>query len=768
MDENLKLEKEILEEKRKKITSELLEKRKNYEIIENKLKLLTKESKGSYNEEKETTEKIYSVLKKDIKNYEEALKVPYFGRVDFRELRGEDESIYIGKQSVSSTLDGEEIIVDWRTPVADLYYSGTGGYAYYKAPSGIVEGNLSVKRKFLFKEEELEEIFDEGINEIMLKTSDEGNDLVDEFLKINLEESRGKKLKEVVATIQKEQNEIIRWPKNLPIIVQGSAGSGKTTIALHRLAYLIYRYSETVKGKDILVLAPNKLFLDYISDILPNLGVDEVKQTTFQDLVLKYLKIKSKVKGKDEKLKELIELEDAQRCKFITNASKIKGTLTFKTIIDRYIALLEGDAVDITDITIEDYILFNKREIMRLYLKDLKSYPINKRKDEIKRYLNLKLKEKIEILCIQIDLEWDIKIKEIKRELEDGDERRKKLIEIYSKRDEIKNNIKNNAKKEMNEYFKNWRGITSKDIYVNLFKNEEFFQIASLNKIPSELSEFMKNEIIENYSKGIIDEDDLAPLLYINMLLEGVEEKEKFIHIVVDEAQDYNPFQIYLINKLTKGNSLTLVGDIAQGIYYYKGIKNWSDIVEKVFEGKATFMQLTQSYRSTVEIIDFANTALEAQNLDLKRAKPVLRHGEIPEIIKCNSDKDVVSKIDNIVSNIIQKGKSSIAIITKGADEGRILEKIIKKHSKLKVSLIKGNEKDHDNNIIIIPSYFTKGLEFDATIIYNPSSNNYKETLLDERLLYVALTRALHYEYIIEIDDLTEMIKNNTSIAKPN
>lgn len=244
---------------------------------------------------------------------------------------------------------------------------------------------------------------------------------------------------------------------------------------------------------------------------------------------------------------------------------------------------------------IGNYVLFNKREIMRLYLKDLKNYPINKRKDEIKRYLGLKLKERIGVLCLQVDLEWDIRIKEIKNKQEDCEDRRKQLIKIYSERDEIKSNIKNNSKKEMNDYFKSWRGITSKDIYVDLFKNEEFFELATLNKIPKELSEFMKEEIISNYNRGIIDEDDLAPLLYINILLEGVEEKEKYSHIVVDEAQDYNPFQIYLVNRLTKGNSLTLVGDIAQGIYYYKGIKNWSDIVEKVLKEKRHICNLLKA-----------------------------------------------------------------------------------------------------------------------------------------------------------------------------
>ena len=758
MSELLDEERIVLTEKKEMIIKELEEKKKTEENALNKLKALTKEAKGAYSEEKETAEKIYSVLRKEIENYEEALNSPYFGRVDFREYKGKEESLYIGKQGVSSSTDGEEIVVDWRAPVSDLYYSGTGGYAYYKAPGGIIEGNLSLKRKFLFEEDNIKEIFDEGINELIIN-QEEGTDLVDEFLKINLEESRGKKLKEVVATIQKEQNDIIRWPKNLPIIVQGSAGSGKTTIALHRLAYLLYRYSDTMQGKDIMVLAPNKLFLDYISEILPNLGVDEVTQTTFQELVIKRLRLKGKIKTKDDKIKEIIELKDDKAKELITNSSKIKGTLIFKSFIDRYISLLESNSLDIQDIEIRGYVLFTRKEIMRLYLKDLKAYPINKRKDEIKRYLNLKIKEKIESLLIHIDRQWDSKINSVKNDIEDGEERRKALRAVYGERDEIKEFIRLNGKKKVTEYFKNWRGITSNDIYLNLFKDDEIFEIATINKIPDELADFMKKEAIENAENGIIDEDDLALLLYINLLLEGVEEKEKFKHIVIDEVQDYNPLQIYLINKFTQSNSLTLVGDLAQGIYHYKGIETWDDITQGVFDGKATYIQLTQSYRSTVEIIDFANGALEAQELGLKSAKPVLRHGELPRIIKCVDRKESVIEINNIIDEIKSKDKNSIAIITKSLEEAKELEKQIKKVSKHKICLIKGTEKSSNGEIIIIPSYLTKGLEFDGTIIYNPSIENYGDNILDKRLLYVALTRALHYEYIIAIDELSNMIK---------
>ena len=166
MNDNLALEKKILEQKRKDILNEVEQKKRYQEEIQKKLISVTKEAKGSYSQEKENTEKIYMLLKKEIENYEEALKNPYFGRVDFDEKFGSQEKIYIGKKGITSTYDGEEIVVDWRAPVADLYYSGTGGEAYYKAPMGVVEGDLNLKRKFLYNEENLSKIFDEGTNEI--------------------------------------------------------------------------------------------------------------------------------------------------------------------------------------------------------------------------------------------------------------------------------------------------------------------------------------------------------------------------------------------------------------------------------------------------------------------------------------------------------------------------------------------------------------------------------------------------------------------------
>lgn len=755
MDTIFNEERYVLLQKKDIIKQELKEKKQKFEEVGEKIKTLNKQVK-SFSEEKQANERIFSYLYQDIEKYEESLIEPYFGRVDFRENMGFTESIYIGKKGISNSKDGEEIVVDWRAPVADLYYSGTGGDAYYKAPQGIVEGKLELKRKFLYKNSDIEKVFDEGINNIIIN-EEEGQNLVDEFLKINLEESSGKKLKEVVATIQKEQNEIIRWPKNLPIIVQGSAGSGKTTIALHRLAYLIYRYKESMSGDEILVLAPNKLFLSYISDILPSLGAEEVNQSTFEEMVLSKLKLKGKVYNKDEKLLKIIEENDENLKKLIVNSSKVKGTMLFKTMLDRYIALMEKDAIHIEDIKVGNEILFHKKEIMRLYIKDLKAYPINKRKKEIKRYLNLKIKERIESLLIEIDNEWEKKIREIRRENEDSLERRKLLISLYEERDKIKENVKTNGKKEFNNYFKDWKDINSRDIYYN-FYNDELFETATGSKIPKVLADYMKEEFNSNFEKNIIDEDDLPALAYIRILLEGIDEEEKFKYIIVDEAQDYSPFQVYLVNSFAKGNALTLVGDLAQGIYYYKGLKTWEDITKQVFEGNATYIQLTQSYRSTVEIIDFAKKTLQSQNLGLKDAKPVLRHGEKPKIVKISSGDEYISAIEKIINEVQNHGKRTVAIITKNMLQGEEIYKFLKGKSKYNFELILGKEKEIAEDLIIIPSYLTKGLEFDCTIILNPSEDNYKENILDERLLYVSLTRALHLEYIIIKDEATNLI----------
>lgn len=763
--EDMKFEEDKLKETLNWIVKEL----EKIEVEDKKLKFyidgIRKEAKGRYNQELSNNEKLYNITHKNYERYIEAKEQPYFGRVDFRQYKRNMESFYIGKFGLGDFTKGEERVIDWRAPVAELYYSGTYGEAYYVAPEGVINGELTLKRKYLIKDGKLIDAFDEGINEIILKQdNEEGSALVDEFLKINLEESTGSKLKDVVATIQREQNQVIRADKNKPLILQGSAGSGKTTVALHRLAFLLYKFKGKLKGSDILVLAPNKLFLDYISQVLPDLGIDDVKQCTFEEIALEITGLKDKVISKDKKLGEIIEFQtegNKEKYSLIVESSRMKGSMEYKSFLDRYLSFLEAEDIKVTDITVQGHILFKRDEIERLYIKDMSNLPINQRKREIKRYLSLKLKGKISNILDKIDFTYEFMISKEKKANEDSPDRRKRLIELYDERDKRKKEIIKNSEKSFDEYFENWMHHGIKGTYFELFSNDEYFKNINNGSMEETLYKYISDEIISNNEKGIIDSDDLSAIMYLKFKIEGVPEKYKYKHIALDEAQDYSLFQFIVLKDMCLNNSITAVGDIAQGIYYYKGLRDFESLINNVFQGNSDYVVLSQSYRSTVEIIDFANIVLKKLENNIKPAVPVLRHGNPPEVIEFKEDKEFAEQIEKILKVVKDSGRKSTAVIGRTFEECRKINEILKKHSSSKWELIKENDKKIKCERIIVPSYMTKGLEFDCTVIYNCSQENYKEIELDKKLLYVVLTRALHLEYVFFKGKKSKLIVSN-------
>ena len=654
------------------------------------------------------------------------------------------------------------MVVDWRSPIADLYYSGVQGKASYEAPIGNIEGELLLKRKFIIKNQKLIDAFDEGINEIILNFNEENERngekaLIDEFLKINLEENRGNKLKDIVSTIQKEQNDIIRADMYKPLIIQGSAGSGKTTIALHRIAYLLYKYKNKITGEDIVILAPNKLFLDYISEVLPNLGVDKVKQSTFNKLSKEILNFNYEIIDKDEKLSKIIENRNSKENKFITNASKIKGSLVYKKMLDRYIKYLELNDMFIDNIKIQGYVLFPSREIIRLYKNDLKHLPLNKRKIEIKRYLNNKIDAKIQNVWNDIDKEYILKIREVKSKYKEDEEEEKRnnVIKLYEERDKKKEEIKLEAEEVLKETIKEWFIDDVVDVYRDMYMEEENLNYATTGIIPEALVNYMKNKIEEDANKEKIDEEDLAALLYLKINIDGVD-NYKFSHMVIDEAQDYSPLELYVLKLLSKARGYTIVGDLGQSIYYYKGIDKWEKLIKEVYE-EGEYIPLKQSYRSTVEIVDFANKVLRKQKNNLQPAKAVLRHGKYPEKIQYQDEKDFYEKLNSVIETIEKKEDKTIAIICKDYEQCESLKEFLHLKEEKQWEIVNKNTEILPKRIVI-PSYITKGLEFDCSIIYDCSEENYSETELDKKILYVVLTRALHEEYIFYKGKITKLL----------
>jgi DNA helicase II / ATP-dependent DNA helicase PcrA len=744
-EKDMKYEQEKLADTIRWIGSELMRIEEDDKKLKKTVDEIRLETKGRFSQDLKVQEKLYDITHKNYEKYLEAKDQPYFGRIDFREYKRSLETFYIGKLGLGDFIEGEEKVVDWRAPIADLYYSGTYGDAYYTAPQGVVSGDLSLKRKFIIREGKLIDAFDEGINEIILNRGDaEGNALVDEFLKINLEESISRKLKDVVATIQKEQNEVIRTEKNKALILQGSAGSGKTTVALHRLAYLLYKYKGKMSGSQILVLAPNKLFLDYISEVLPDLGIDDVKQCTFEEIAAEITGVKEKLISKDKKLAKIMESQNG----LIAESSRFKGSREFKELLDRYISLLETEDSSAEDIRVYEYLLFDKDEIRRLYSKDMVNFPLNQRKKEIRRHLLLKIKDKIKAIQNKIDFTYEYLVTREKKLNTDSLDRREKLTRLYDERDSKKKDIDKKSKVAFEEYFENWMHHGVKTMYFELFSDQEMLDRVKAAEVDEELVSFIKQEISSNGSRGEIDSDDLTALLYLKFRIEGVPEKYRFRHIAVDEAQDYSLFQFHVMKEMAISSSMTIVGDIGQGIYYYKGIRNYDDVISQVFNGEAKYIALSQSYRSTVEIIDFANVVLRKQENNLKPAMPVLRHGKKPVVSSYESADEFGALIAKVVSEVEKLNKKSIAIIGRTLIECKRISEILKKQSAIKWELVKENDKKLKLDKIIIPAYLTKGLEFDCSVIYNCNDKSYTESELDKRMLYVALTRALHLEYI--------------------
>ena len=731
----LEKERKHLKELKNWIRNEAEKFEKDRKELEDKVSDLTKKAGGTFSNDLELAYNQLQFKEKRQKKYMESAEKPYFGRIDFRERNlPDEESFYIGKNSVTDYENSEEFVVDWRAPIADLYYSMTVGRAEFKTARGIIEGDLSLKRRFTFDKEtgDIDRIFDED-SQIIVANNGEGQALTDEFLQINLDQSSSSKLKDIVATIAREQNKIIRAEKNIPIIVQGSAGAGKTTVALHRLAFLLYKHRDSLKAENFCIIAPNTIFLDYISEVLPELGSDGIVQTTLEDIIRKHLKITKFYSNKDQILRAI--LEDEENAKIKARVSKLKGSLNFLNLINEI--LMELGKEDFENIEIENIALFSSEELKRLFEVDLTYLSFSERKNEMERYCISNLKNRTEDLSLKIEKKYEKKVAAFKNIISDGRELREKLTELYDKRDAVLKNINKTAKETVKAYFKNLKKYDVIEIYSRYLNDRDFikgFFKEETDEIIDTLSSFNRDEITS---------DDLTPLMFLSIKINGF--KERFSHIVVDEAQDYSLLQLELIRNMTMNDSLTLVGDLSQGIYRYRALKSWEE-VNKLFDNSSEYYVLRTSYRSTVEIIEEANKLIDKMNNPVEEAIPVLRHGRVVERFEYSNDSNLLEEIFKIKHLVEDDGRNSIAVITKTGGRAKEVHKILSKKDK-NIALLKEDEKKSQLKFVVAPSYMAKGLEFDCVILVDEEDFNDED--LDMSLKYVAMTRALHMEYIL-------------------
>jgi len=659
---------------------------------------------------------------------------PYFARINFKsEGQSSEEIFYIGKTSLYERDTQEPIIVDWRSPVANVYYDGRLGKVEYESNEGSVEGYLSLKRQYKIVEGKLIDYQD-----VDLTTTDE-------LLQESLSGKADTRLTEIVSTIQAEQNNVIRADLNRPIIVQGAAGSGKTTIALHRLSYFIYHHAARFKPEQLLIIAPNNMFIGYIAEVLPELGVNKIRQATYIDYMKQCVGKKLKVVKPEQKLIHILN-QDIENEKMVKWLSRFKGSLKYKTLLDRYLKDIRDELSPTEDFVLERYRLTSGKKLRKLFLKDYHYLPYYKRLDKIKEILKTDVRRKKKQIIDSLEKRFEAALDQALYNIKDEQKRKERVVYVLDSREERLSSIQNESKSAVKRYMNKLPKETLLDYYKKLIFNEEKFIIYAKDLLNMEQAEFFLSYNQNLLQKNQVEIEDLAGLFYMQHKIFGIEKDLKAKNIVIDEAQDYSNFQLYVLKVGLETDMFTIVGDLAQGIHSYRGLRNW-ETLRKVIFPRANFMTLQKSYRTTIDIMEVANDVLGLMNENLPKVEPVVRRGNKPLVYLYESRNELQERIQATLWTIENDGYHSIAIIGKTDKECKELYKLLHKKIERPIQLLQENEAIKKDCLVIVPSYLSKGLEFDAVLIVS-LGEIYRSEEIDIKLLYVAMTRPMHQLYL--------------------
>ncbi|MCA1025949.1 UvrD-helicase domain-containing protein [Cytobacillus kochii] len=634
---------------------------------------------------------------------------PYFGRIDFREDGEEKESIYIGVASLMDENDEQFLIYDWRSPVASMYYDYTPGKAKYDTPYETIMGEMLLKRQFIIKKGNIEGLFDTGLT------------IGDTVLQEVLGGHANAQMKSIVATIQKQQNAIIRNVKDDLIIVQGVAGSGKTSAALQRIAYLLYHYRKSLHAENIILFSPNPLFNSYVSQVLPELGEKNMKQDTFWHFIQSKFDAKLTIETPLDQLEFLLQENDSSEKR--VQEIEYKSSLSYQSSMDQYISHLLIEGMIFRDLTFHNEKWLTVDEIGEKFYSYESNISIANRLQLIQEWSLsiIKKKEKAERKKAWVENEVELLDKEDylqaykkAQQIDDDGFMQPEVEQAYLMKMVVKRRLKPLRKQIKSFYFV--------DI---LAMYDEFLRTS--NKDDSGLEAIVSGDMLY---------EDVVPYLYLKQQLLKEDGHTSVRHIFIDEAQDYSPFHFAYLKELFPHSKWTLLGDVNQTIHYH------ADNQSVLFSNeKATIYQLRQSYRSTKEITTFTSSLL----LNNEDIIPFNRSGEKP-IIKNVDEKEALTILIDVVRRSVSLGHETIAIIARSASQSEEWYRQLLPHLN-NVNLIHQKTTEFQKGITIIPSYLAKGIEFDAVVI--PDGEQYKKER-DRFLFYTVCTRAMHQLVILQ------------------
>lgn len=630
------------------------------------------------------TDARFKQARQELLRAERSRKKPYFGRIDFRdkELK-KSECYYIGKAVIAEDA-AEPMVIDWRAPIASVYYEKSLGDCTYSVKGeGAFAITLSRKRTYEIEEDCLKDFYD--------------SDVVanDELLTKYLARNKRAVLGEIIATIQQEQNEIIRRKPRHNIIVQGSAGSGKTTVAMHRISYILYNYELEFQPKDFYIIGSNKILLNYITGILPDLDVYGVSQMTMEQLFIRLLyedwdAHKFTVRTQDKK----------------DSTASFRGSYSWFCDLEDYCRRYEWSYIPREDIVIERT---HRRLMSRATIERL-----------IKKFHNLSLLDKQDKLTEHLMAQVE--------------------NEIYGRYYSYPPEEQKALQKYYQTYFgkREWKGSIF-ELYDDFLReqNEKGQKTA--------------------YPGTAFDLYDLAALAYLYKRIKEVEVIQEASHVVIDEAQDFGMMVYGSLKYCLSKCTYTIMGDVSQNIFFGHGLQDWEELRRLMLPGQFDYFGLLRkSYRNTVEISNFATRILQHGSFPIYPVEPIIRHGEEVRTLSCKRLEELVDEAVGILKGWQEKGFETIAVICRDAGEAKSASNQL--GQRIPVREFNADTEEFGRGVMILPIEYSKGLEFDAVLLYNANQENYPWEDGYAKLLYVAATRALHELTVLSLGTVTDLI----------
>lgn len=655
---------------------------------------------------------------KQLDTVERLEKRPYFARVDFKE-QGEKkpETIYIGLGSFADK-DDHFLIYDWRAPISSIYYDGKLGEVSYNSPEGKITVDMTKKRQFMIEDGKIVNMFDTN------------ESIGDQMLLEVLSEKSSTQMKSIVTTIQQEQNKIIRNTSADLLFVQGAAGSGKTSAILQRIAFLLYRYRGNLTSSDVIMFSPNQLFNDYIKNVLPEMGEQNMVQMTYWQFVARRLP------GMNvENLFKQFEDQNAD-----TNISKFKDSVNFFNLVTRYAKHLNKRGVVFKNIYFRDKKkpYFDKEKIKEIYYSYNENYNLANRIDATREELIKMLNRKI---APEARKAW------VARTIEGMSQ--SELNELYDRPDqEFESEAKEEAFLGRKIVLKALKGV-HKRILHNHFINMRAQYLSFLRAVPKMVDlakwnideeDWMHHidEVKENFKKHDIAITDVSAYLYLYDLITGRRTNYEMRYAFIDEIQDYTPFQLAYLKYNFPRAKFTMLGDLNQAIFTKDESRSLLKQISGLFDPEKTdVVQLTKSYRSTKQLTNFTKQILRQG----EKIEAFNRQGPKPVIWGRDSDEQAIDVLVDVLRDN-EKRKMTTAIITKDLAGAKFVHEKLSEKGEKSTLIATANQRLVDGTLVI-PSYLAKGLEFDAVVMWGANKKNYHQ--LDEtQLVYTITSRAMY------------------------